>query len=76
LNFQRANTLMALGHGAGSSVPRPDRLAAALPGIRALPHRLEDLGLHRGVRVIDNGVSTIARFDAGGFSRRCRGASR
>lgn len=55
--FQRANTLMALGM-ARLLGAEPDRLAAALPGIRALPHRLEDLGLHRGVRVIDNGVST------------------
>lgn len=55
--FQRANTLMALGmaHFLGAS---PARLAAALPQLTALPHRLEDLGVRRGVRVVDNGVST------------------
>lgn len=55
--FQRPNTLMALGmaHLLGAA---PDRLAAALPTLTALPHRLEDLGLFRGVRVLDNGVST------------------
>jgi UDP-N-acetylmuramoylalanine--D-glutamate ligase len=55
--FQRTNTLMALGmaHVLGADA---ERLARALPTVRALPHRLEDLGVHRGVRVIDNGVST------------------
>jgi UDP-N-acetylmuramoylalanine--D-glutamate ligase len=56
-DFQRDNTLMALGmaHVLGAD---PDRLAAALPRVTALPHRLEDLGLFRGIRVWDNGVST------------------
>jgi UDP-N-acetylmuramoylalanine--D-glutamate ligase len=55
--FQRDNTLMALGmaHVLGAA---PERLADALPHVTALPHRLEDLGLCRGVRVWDNGVST------------------
>ncbi|MFN0241423.1 MAG: UDP-N-acetylmuramoyl-L-alanine--D-glutamate ligase [Planctomycetota bacterium] len=55
--FQRENTLYALGMarllGADAT-----RLARALPDVRALPHRLEDLGLHAGHRVWDNGVST------------------
>jgi UDP-N-acetylmuramoylalanine--D-glutamate ligase len=36
----------------------PQALAAAIPTLRGLPHRLEDLGLVRGHRVWDNGVST------------------
>ena len=55
--FQRDNTLMALGM-ARLLGAEPDRLAAALPSVSALPHRLEDLGFVRGVRVWDNGVST------------------
>jgi UDP-N-acetylmuramoylalanine--D-glutamate ligase len=55
--FQRDNTLMALGM-ARLMGAEPERLAAALPSVTALPHRLEDLGLVRGVRVWDNGVST------------------
>ncbi len=55
--FQRANALVAIGIarllGADS-----DRLAAAVPALRGLPHRLEDLGLVRGHRVWDNGIST------------------
>jgi UDP-N-acetylmuramoylalanine--D-glutamate ligase len=56
-DFQRANALVALGLarlcGAG-----PDELARALPEVRGLEHRLQDLGLYRGRRVIDNAVST------------------
>lgn len=55
--FQRDNTLMALGM-ARILGAEADRLAAALPSVTALPHRLEDLGFVRGVRVWDNGVST------------------
>ncbi len=55
--FQRENTLIALGMG-GLLGADPNRLAAALPGVTALPHRLEDLGTRRGHRVWDNGVST------------------
>ncbi len=55
--FQRDNALAALGlaHALGCA---PERLARALPQLRGLPYRLEDLGLHAGHRVIDNGVST------------------
>ncbi len=55
--FQRANVLAALGlaHALGAS---PASLAAAIGGLRGLEHRLEDLGLRRGRRVWDNGVST------------------
>ena len=55
--FQRENTLMALGL-AELLGAAPAALAHALPWIRALPHRLEDLGLFAGHRVWDNGVST------------------
>jgi UDP-N-acetylmuramoylalanine--D-glutamate ligase len=55
--FQRNNTLMALGL-ARSLGADADELAQALAGVSALPHRLQDLGLFRGVRVWDNGVST------------------
>jgi UDP-N-acetylmuramoylalanine--D-glutamate ligase len=55
--FQHANVLAALGlaHALGAA---PASLAAAIGGLRGLEHRLEDLGLHRGRRVWDNGVST------------------
>jgi len=55
--FQRHNALLALGL-ARLMGAAPEHLAAALPNVRGLPHRLEDLGLHDGHRVIDNGVST------------------
>lgn len=55
--FQRNNTLLALGM-ARLLGAAPERLAAVVPDVRGLPHRLEDLGLFEGHRVIDNGVST------------------
>jgi len=55
--FQRENTLLALGM-ARLLGAEPRRLAAAVAGITGLPHRLEDLGIRRGHRVWDNGVST------------------
>ena len=70
--FQRENTLVALGMARILGV-EPRALRAAVAGLRALPHRLEDLGLRRGHRVWDNGVSTtpdstiaaLASIDAG-----------
>jgi UDP-N-acetylmuramoylalanine--D-glutamate ligase len=56
-NFQRENTLLALGI-ARELGAAPDRLAHAIPGLAGLPHRLEDLGVVGGHRVWDNGVST------------------
>lgn len=55
--FQHENVLVALGlaHRLGASV---EGLAASIGSIRSLPHRLEDLGVRRGHRVWDNGVST------------------
>lgn len=55
--FQRENTLVALGI-ARLLGAAPERLAQALPRLRGLDHRLQDLGLFRGRRVIDNAVST------------------
>jgi UDP-N-acetylmuramoylalanine--D-glutamate ligase len=55
--FQRTNTLFALGAARLAGVPAAE-LARALPALRGLPHRLEDLGLIRGHRVWDNGIST------------------
>lgn len=55
--FQRANALAALGLARALGCA-PESLARALPELRGLPYRLEDLGLHAGHRVIDNGVST------------------
>ncbi len=55
--FQRDNTLLALGMARLLGAD-PARLAAAIPDLRGLPHRVEDLGLFEGHRVIDNGVST------------------
>lgn len=55
--FQRGNVLAALGlaRALGAS---PAALAAALPHVRGLEHRLQDLGLFDGHRVWDNGIST------------------
>ncbi len=55
--FQRSNMLVALGLARCVGV-ESERLASALPRVRGLEHRLQDLGLHRGRRVIDNAVST------------------
>lgn len=56
-DFQRANALVALGL-ARLLGAEPEALARALPGVRGLEHRLQDLGLVKGRRVIDNAVST------------------
>ena len=56
-NFQRVNALVALGLARVLGVPAAE-LARALPRVRGLEHRLQDLGLYRGRRVIDNAVST------------------
>jgi UDP-N-acetylmuramoylalanine--D-glutamate ligase len=55
--FQLENTLTALGLARllGASAAS---LSAAIAALEALPHRMQDLGLFRGHRVIDNGVST------------------
>lgn len=55
--FQRANALVALGLARLLGMA-PTALARALPEVRGLEHRLQDLGLFRGRRVIDNAVST------------------
>jgi UDP-N-acetylmuramoylalanine--D-glutamate ligase len=55
--FQRENTLLSLGLARLLGADA-ERLAAALSAVTALPHRLQDLGLVRGHRVWDNGVST------------------
>ncbi len=56
-DFQRLNALVALGL-ARILGAEPQALARALPLVRGLEHRLQDLGLVRGRRVIDNAVST------------------
>jgi UDP-N-acetylmuramoylalanine--D-glutamate ligase len=55
--FQRENALLALGLAEAAGA-RPEALARALPQLRGLEHRLQDLGRFRGRRVIDNAVST------------------
>jgi len=55
--FQRANALVALGLARRLGCT-PAELTAALPAVHGLEHRLQDLGLFRGRRVIDNAVST------------------
>jgi len=55
--FQRENALAALGLALALGAA-PERLGAAVAVARGLEHRLEDLGLRAGRRVIDNGVST------------------
>jgi len=55
--FQIGNVLQALGAAFLSGSPAPV-LAAALPELEGLPHRLEDLGTIAGRRIVDNGVST------------------
>ncbi len=56
-DFQLWNTLLALGMARDLGAD-PTQLAAALCGLKGLPHRLEDLGQVAGRRVLDNGVST------------------
>jgi UDP-N-acetylmuramoylalanine--D-glutamate ligase len=56
-DFQRANALVALGLARTLGVEAAS-LGRALPAVRGLEHRLQDLGLVRGRRVIDNAVST------------------
>jgi len=55
--FQLENALLALGaaHSLGLSA---EHLAARVSALAAPPHRFEDLGLHAGRHVIDNGIST------------------
>lgn len=55
--FQRANAAVALALARSLGAPA-EALAAALPEVRGLSHRLEDLGQVRGRRVWDNAVST------------------
>ena len=55
--FQRENVLAALGLARALGAA-PERLAAAIGGLRGLEHRLQDLGTFAGHRVWDNGVST------------------
>ena len=55
--FQRTNALVALGMARLLGVPARE-LAAALPRVRGLSHRLEPLGWFGGRRVHDNAVST------------------
>ena len=55
--FQRWNVLCALGMARAAGVA-PETLCAAVPDLRGLPHRMEDLGRRRGRRVVDNAVST------------------
>lgn len=56
-DFQRSNVLCALGLALAVGA-RPAALAGALRGLAGLEHRLQELGLRGGHRVIDNGVST------------------
>lgn len=55
--FQRANVLVALAGARRLGVAAAD-LCALVPTLVGLPHRVEELGLRAGVRVVDNGVST------------------
>jgi len=55
--FQQLNALCALGMArlAGAT---PGDLQQAVSSLRGLPYRMEELGFHRGRRIIDNSVST------------------
>jgi UDP-N-acetylmuramoylalanine--D-glutamate ligase len=55
--FQKENALVALvlSRALGAE---PAALAGAVSKLKGLEHRMEDLGMRRGRRVIDNGVST------------------
>lgn len=71
--FQRENALMALGlaHTLGAA---PDDLARGVGELRGLAHRVEDLGLLGGRRVVDNAVSTTpdsTRSALGAMQRGC-----
>jgi UDP-N-acetylmuramoylalanine--D-glutamate ligase len=69
--FQRGNCLAALGlaRALGAS---PERLAAAVPHLRGLQHRMQDLGVRAGHRVIDNGVSTTPDSTVSALAERAR----
>jgi len=56
-SFQQGNLLaaLALARAAGAGA---DSLRAAIPALRGLEFRVQDLGIRAGHRVIDNGVST------------------
>ena len=56
-DFQRDNllTALSLARAMGST---HGHLTEGIVKLEGLPHRLEDLGLYKGVRVIDNGVCT------------------
>lgn len=56
-SFQAVNALQALGMARLMGAD-PQRLRNAVGQLKGLPHRMEELGDYRGVRVIDNGVST------------------
>ena len=56
-DFQRENLLLALGAARLLGAPA-SLLAASVPTLSGLSHRLEDLGELRGRHVFDNGVST------------------
>lgn len=80
--FQRENTLVALGMARrlGASAVG---LASSIERLRSLPHRLEDLGVRRGHRVWDNGVSTtpdstisVLRSIAPGCTLLCGGKAK
>lgn len=55
--FQRHNALVALTMARSLGVSHA-HLAARLPLLEGLPHRLHELGVYAGLRVIDNGVCT------------------
>lgn len=80
--FQRENVLVALGMARRLGAPA-DSLAASVPNLKSLPHRLEDLGVRRGHRVWDNGVSTtpdstisVLRSIAPGCTLLCGGQAK
>lgn len=55
--FQRDNALVALTLARALGVSHA-HLATRLPHLEGLPHRLQELGVYAGLRVIDNGVCT------------------
>lgn len=72
--FQRRNAALALALARLSGAD-PRDLARALPTIPGLPHRLEDLGLVRGRRVWDNGVSTTPDSTVAALADVARGCT-
>jgi len=72
--FQELNVLCALGMARRAGAA-PEALGAAVPLLRGLPHRMEDLGIRAGRRIYDNAVSTTPDSTIAALRELDRGAT-